>query len=91
MGGNSRFTKGLVAINSWWLIAMLTAATLVAGATPYLRATQSADLPVMRLLLAHGADPTLQTANHTTGLMLAAGVGFDEGTSHARRKMFRKP
>lgn len=52
------------------------------GATPYLRATQSADLPVMRLLLANGADPALQTTNHTTGLMLAAGVGFDEGTSH---------
>jgi len=52
------------------------------GATPYLRAVQSADLPVMRLLLERGADPKIETKNHTTGLMLAAGVGFDEGTSH---------
>jgi len=52
------------------------------GATPYLRAVQSADLPVVRLLLEHGANPRIQTSNHTTALMLAAGVGFDEGTSH---------
>jgi ankyrin repeat protein len=52
------------------------------GATPYLRAVQSTDLPVMRLLLEHGANPKLQTADHSSALMLAAGVGFDEGTSH---------
>lgn len=52
------------------------------GATAFLRAAQSADLPVMRLLLARGADGRIQTTDHTTALMLAAGVGFDEGTSH---------
>jgi len=54
----------------------------LAGATAFLRAAQSADLTVMRLLLEHGADARIQTTDHTTALMLAAGVGFDEGTSH---------
>jgi ankyrin repeat protein len=55
------------------------------GQTPFLRAAAAGDLRVMRLLLAHGADPNLATDAGTTPLMVAAGVNwavaetFDEG------------
>ena len=44
------------------------------GATPLLLAAASFDLPLMRLLLEHGADPKLATEGNTTPLMFAAGV-----------------
>jgi ankyrin repeat protein len=53
-----------------------------AGATPLLRASLSGDLTVVRLLLAHGADPKIPTFDHTTPLMTAAGVGWADGTIH---------
>jgi ankyrin repeat protein len=46
------------------------------GATPFLLAAKSADVEMMRALVAHGADPTLRTADGTTPLMAAAGVGI---------------
>ena len=46
------------------------------GATPFLLAAKSNDLPLMRVLLELGADPTIPTANGTTPLMVAAGVGI---------------
>ena len=46
------------------------------GATPFLLAAKSADVPLMRVLLECGADPSLKTANNTTPLMVAAGVGI---------------
>jgi ankyrin repeat protein len=46
------------------------------GATPFLLAAKSDDLPLMRLLLASGADPALTTDDGTTALMVAAGVGI---------------
>jgi ankyrin repeat protein len=46
------------------------------GATPFLIASQNADLEMMRLLLEHGADPTIQTAEHQTPLIVASGVGI---------------
>ncbi len=49
--------------------------TLAAGTTPLMRAARNGDAPAMRLLLAHGADPAMVQKNHTTVLMLAAGVG----------------
>ena len=55
------------------------------GQTPFLTASLAADLDVMRLLLKHGADPTIPTFAGTTPLMAAAGVNwvfdqtFDEG------------
>ncbi|HLH44702.1 MAG TPA: ankyrin repeat domain-containing protein [Bryobacteraceae bacterium] len=52
-----------------------------AGATPFLRAAQSADLPVMKLLLQHGADPKIETANGDTALMVASGIGWVEGVT----------
>ncbi len=50
-----------------------------AGATPLLRAALCGDLTVVRLLLAHGADPQIPTFDHTTPLMVASGVGWAEG------------
>jgi uncharacterized protein len=46
------------------------------GATPFLLAAKSVDLPLMRLLLQHGADATIRTEEGTTALMAAAGVGI---------------
>ena len=44
------------------------------GATPFFLASSVADVAVMRLLLAAGADPFLETESGTTPLMAAAGV-----------------
>jgi ankyrin repeat protein len=46
------------------------------GATAFLLAAKSADVPLMRVLLECGADPSLKTNNNTTPLMVAAGVGI---------------
>ena len=45
------------------------------GATPFLMAAKSADVPLMRVLLEAGADPRLTNKRRTTPLMVAAGVG----------------
>lgn len=45
------------------------------GATPFLLAAQAADVPVMRALLASGADPKINTENDATPLMFAASFG----------------
>jgi ankyrin repeat protein len=49
------------------------------GSTPLLRAAMFGDLTVVRLLLAHGADPLIATFDHTSPLMTASGVGWAEG------------
>ena len=46
------------------------------GATPFLLAAKSVDLPLMRVLLELGADPKISTEDGTTSLMAAAGVGI---------------
>jgi ankyrin repeat protein len=46
------------------------------GQTAFIRAAQSADVPLMKLLLAKGADPAIATFNGTTALMAAAGVNW---------------
>ena len=46
------------------------------GSTPFLLAAKSVDIPLMRLLLEHGADAALTTEDGTTALMAAAGVGI---------------
>jgi ankyrin repeat protein len=51
------------------------------GATPFLRASKSADLEMMRLLLDKGANPLLATSSGTTALMVAAGTGWRDGKS----------
>jgi uncharacterized protein len=52
------------------------------GATAFLRASQSGDLPLMKLLLAHGADPKINTALGVTPLHVAAGIGWVEGITY---------
>lgn len=55
------------------------------GQTPFLLASLSGDVKVMRLLLKHKADPNIATFEGTTPLMAAAGVNwvfnqtYDEG------------
>jgi ankyrin repeat protein len=46
------------------------------GATAFVLAAKSCDLPLMRVLLEQGADPAITTENGTTALMAAAGVGI---------------
>jgi len=45
------------------------------GATPFLLAAMTADVPLMKTLVKLGADPLLPNAEHCTPLMAAAGVG----------------
>lgn len=45
------------------------------GASPFLLASMTADVPLMRTLVRLGADPRLPNADHCTPLMAAAGVG----------------
>jgi ankyrin repeat protein len=52
------------------------------GATPIWRAAQSDDVAVMKLLKEKGADPNIEATDHTTTLMVAAGVGWSDGQSH---------
>jgi uncharacterized protein len=51
------------------------------GATPFLLAAKNVDLPLMRLLVQSGADPSIPTKQNTTPLMVAAGVGYSQGNS----------
>jgi len=46
------------------------------GATAFLFAAKAADVEVMRLLLAHGADPKINTGVNITPLMAAAGIAW---------------
>src|ERR1700674_1661744 len=46
------------------------------GATPFLLAAKAADIELMYVLLAHGADPMLGSQNNTTALMAAAGLAY---------------
>ncbi len=48
------------------------AITVPPGATPFYRAARSADVAVMKLLLAKGADPNRPSDDHTTPLLAAA-------------------
>jgi ankyrin repeat protein len=52
------------------------------GATPFLRAAQSGDVPLMKLLLAHGADHHIFTAHNVTPLAVASGIGWVEGVTY---------
>jgi ankyrin repeat protein len=52
------------------------------GATAFLRASQSGDIVLMKLLLARGADPKIDTTLHVTALQVAAGIGWVEGITY---------
>ena len=53
-----------------------------AGATSFVRAAQSSDLELMKLLLAHGADPLIKTDHADTALTAASGVGWVDGVTY---------
>jgi ankyrin repeat protein len=55
-----------------------------AGATPFVRASQSSDTELMRLLLDAGADPFIPTENGDTALTAAGGIGWVEGVTYER-------
>lgn len=58
------------------------------GATPFWLAASYTDLPLMKILIAAGADPSLTTNDRTTPLMVAAGVDFVEGQDKYGRRWF---
>jgi len=53
------------------------------GSTPLMRAAKSGDVAVMKLLLAADADPLLTQPNKANALMLAAGLGWRDGSPAA--------
>jgi len=55
---------------------------LEAGATPFVRAAQSGDIDLLKLLVKHGADPMLKTDFGDTALTAAAGIGWVEGVTY---------
>jgi uncharacterized protein len=54
------------------------------GATPFVRAAQSSDTELMKLLLKHGADPKATTVNGDNALTASAGIGWVEGVTYER-------
>jgi ankyrin repeat protein len=54
------------------------------GATAFVRAAQSSDVALMKLLLAHGADPKLATDFGDTALTASGGIGWVEGVTYER-------
>jgi uncharacterized protein len=54
------------------------------GATPFVRAAQSSDLELLKLLLAHHADPFLKTNHGDTALTAASGIGWVDGVTYER-------
>ena len=53
------------------------------GATPLLMASMTADLPLLRLLIKHGAEPRIANVDGATPLMAAAGLGCLAPTEEA--------
>jgi ankyrin repeat protein len=54
------------------------------GATPFIRAAQSSDVALMKLLLKYGADPRIPTSFGDTALTAAGGIGWVEGVTYER-------
>jgi len=50
-----------------------------AGATAFWRAAQSSDVPAMKVLIEHGADPKIASKAGDTPLLAAAGIGWAWG------------
>jgi len=54
------------------------------GATPFIRASQSSDVALMKALLEYKADPKAVTANGDSALTAAAGIGWVDGVTYER-------
>ncbi|HZI78469.1 MAG TPA: ankyrin repeat domain-containing protein [Vicinamibacterales bacterium] len=52
------------------------------GATAFLRASQSGDVELMKLLIGRGADPKINTVLNVSPLHVAAGIGWVEGITY---------
>jgi ankyrin repeat protein len=58
----------------------------VVGATPFLLASSIADVEVMKILLAAGADPKINTKTNTTAMMAATALNHGVGESPVTEK-----
>jgi ankyrin repeat protein len=60
------------------------------GTTPFVRAAQSGDLELMKLLLSYGADPKAKNDFGDTALSAVAGIGWVEGITfeHSPQQSF---
>ncbi len=56
------------------------------GATPFLMAADTADVPLMKLLVELGADPLLPNTDGVTPLMAAAGLGNTRARRRSRHR-----
>ena len=54
------------------------------GASAFVRAAQSSDTELMKLLLERGADPKVRTDYGDTALTLAGGIGWVDGVTYER-------
>jgi hypothetical protein len=54
------------------------------GATAFIRAAQSSDVELMKLLLERGADPKKVTDHGDNAITVAAGIGWVEGVTYER-------
>jgi ankyrin repeat protein len=54
------------------------------GATAFVRAAQSSDTELLKVLLEYRADPFIATANGDTALTAAGGIGWVEGVTYER-------
>jgi uncharacterized protein len=52
------------------------------GATPFLMASATADVPCMQLLLELGADPSIANVDNCTPLMVACGIGVGSAAAN---------
>ena len=59
---------------------------LTIGTTPLLRAAKAGDVPAVKLLLAHGANPNLPNIHGITPIMAAAGLSSNEIDTRGRFK-----
>src|SRR3989442_10014919 len=65
--------------------------TLFRSATPFVRAAQSSDLELLKLLLAHGADHSIRSEEHTSELQsrphLVCRLLLEKKKDHDRREL----
>lgn len=63
----------------------------LAGATPFLLAAKYVNVPIMRALIAAGAQPSIAMRDGTTALMAAAGVGWPGGVDRRGANLIAAP
>jgi ankyrin len=68
--------------STWFRTVFTSQWVLEDGATAFWRAAQSSDLAVMKLLLEHGAESNIATAQGVTPLQVASGIGWVEGVTY---------